>query len=1114
MTDRSLQSYYDQSQQRLERATKRRAWAALAITVLIACAVAAWVSIQLGFPARLQTPLRFLIIVSIAISAYAFWLRPLRQIRHAPARAIEALAPDLNGRLETWNELPETHPFRELIERDSAIARAAWPPERQTPPVEIVRPTWIAVVAVALLGWLTFAGPYNMNHGLQMLVAGWALPELRPPMRLNVSPGDDAIRRGGNIKIRVQPIGFEPAMATVNVQTADGDWRELPMSGLADQSFDATLYGQTEDLRYFVRADQVRSETFSVKVVDAPEIESIAATYHYPAWTGRESETVASAGDLRAPRGTEVELTVTTVTPAETLVLIHDELSIAMEASDVTTHTTRLRIDADGQYFIGAVPEQHTIRLSDDYFISLLQDRRPSVSFARPGRDWKASNIEEVTTEIEVRDDFNVEQLIIRYAVNGGDWQEVELPAGQDSIDAKHLFYLEAMGDATGEMLVPGDLVSYYAEATDRQQSVQTDMFFIEVQPFDKRYSQSQQSGGAGGDNGLGDEISARQREIIVSTWNLIREQANPTEAGDSYIPDNANLLAELQLTLRQQAQTLADRARARQLADDGEIATFISYLEAAAEAMQPASEKLAAVEFRDALLPEQEALQHLLRAEAVFRDITVSQNSGSPGGGQAGRDLSEMFEMEMDLEKNQYETGSVASAEEPSEALDEIAEQLAELARRQEALQQRLAEQQTPSAQERWEQERLRRETEELERQLESLVRRSQQTADDASPANTQTGEPAGQTAQSGEPSRQTTESGEPEGSESSTQSDGRTDELQRRVQSALRAMRESSEALDERSDAAQANAAAAEAARQLAGASREARNERARSLTETLNRLTADAEELVKSQQQVADQVQSLAEQELASDDGFSDRETARAAAAGKREVHANLEDVEQRLRDVLPDIGESDPGASDQLASALQKLADLRVKERLALSALYVENDEARYVASSESMITSAIENLSEAIAQAEIAHREPDTDDREPTLADAVREVQDLREALTSGSEATGEQLTNATRVVDRAVNGERARLDFDTASEIRSLRRALLASDPDRNGLLLDDEASRAVALAEQLELALRHALQPTRTGATAADPERVAPKDEAAVAEYFRQLAEQSTTQP
>src|SRR5690606_5023963 len=177
--------------------------------------------------------------------------------------------------------------------------------------------------------------------------------------------------------------------------------------------------------------------------------------------------------------------------------------------------------------------------------------------------------------------------------------------------------------------LEPGDVISYYAVAEDRGREVQTDLFFIEVQPFDRSFTQSSQGGGGGGGGGgQQDEISRRQKEILVATWNLIKERSEETSSylDEQQLHDNAQMLAELQRTLAEQARTLASRTRARQLTGvDPRIQQFVDNLEQAADAMEPAAERLAEVELDNAVPPEQEALQHLLRAESVFTDIQVA---------------------------------------------------------------------------------------------------------------------------------------------------------------------------------------------------------------------------------------------------------------------------------------------------------------------------------------------------------------------------------------------------------------------------------------------------------------------------------------------------------
>jgi hypothetical protein len=75
-----------------------------------------------------------------------------------------------------------------------------------------------------------------------------------------------------------------------------------------------------------------------------------------------------------------------------------------------------------------------------------------------------------------------------------------------------------------------------------------------------------------------------------------------------------------------------------------------------------------------DALPPEQRALQHLQRADAIFRDVQVSFQSGGGGGGQAAsaEDLADLFELELDKLRNQYETVERGAQQSTDNEVDE----------------------------------------------------------------------------------------------------------------------------------------------------------------------------------------------------------------------------------------------------------------------------------------------------------------------------------------------------------------------------------------------------------------------------------------------------------
>ena len=81
--------------------------------------------------------------------------------------------------------------------------------------------------------------------------------------------------------------------------------------------------------------------------------------------------------------------------------------------------------------------------------------------------------------------------------------------------------------------VVPGDIVSFYATASDAKNTARTDLMFAQAEPFDLRFKQSQQMGGGGG-GGSGNEssqISERQKEIIAATWNELRNGAKDKPA-------------------------------------------------------------------------------------------------------------------------------------------------------------------------------------------------------------------------------------------------------------------------------------------------------------------------------------------------------------------------------------------------------------------------------------------------------------------------------------------------------------------------------------------------------------------------------------------------------
>jgi hypothetical protein len=1022
--------------------------------------------------------------------------------------------------------------MRELLAEDALAIASRRPPERQITQREFTKPLVAAAVALIGLLYLAIAGPGNFAYGVRHLWAGWAIPGLLPPQTIEVLPGDDGIRIGGSVSVRAMMKGFSPTDATVHASFGGDEWQQVQMADAGDE-FQFTFFSVREPLRYYVSAADVRSQTYEVRVVDLPSIDKLISTCHFPEWTGREAETHDPGGDIRTIADTRVEIQVTSDGELPRTALVVDDESVSMSV-DGNSGSGEFTVEQDGQYYVAALVGGEQIRLTDDFFIRVLEDEPPEIEFVRPGRDWSASSIEEVTARISAADDFRLDSLELRYSINGGDWEAIELPVDKEVTEFDHVFFLEELSARGDEQtrLVPGDLISYYAIATDRENSSRTDIFFVDVQPFDKRYTQSQQGGGGQMGGQQQDEISQRQKEIIVSTWNLIREQQKQRRADVAYVPDNSALLSRLQSTLKEQAETLAARTRARQLTDSDEnIALFVEHLTKAAAAMEPAAQRLAEIDLEQAILPEQEALQHLLRAEAVFTDINVSMqaNNRGRGGGQAGRDLSEMFEIEMDLEKNQYESGSSATPDAPQQ-MDEMRNELEELARRQEQLANSLDRSANATEAQRWQQEMLRREVEELRERLE-------RTQQNASNNQSQSGSQSGQQSSGGQSGEQQSEQRQ-------------SDELQRRLDSALRAMREVDQAIRDRADREALQRASAEAQRQLEGARDRASEEQLEATQARLGDLSNRADDLYERQAALEERLQDAIRDVQVGTNEFNRLDSGMTfdeeyeMAQAKREIQKELQQLEQDAKSTSQQIEDSQPEAAAQLEEAIENLREMEVEMRLAVSAAYIEQGEAVYIAASDSAITEALRELERDLERAASMASENsgegsgngfERDRLGRTLADTRELRRNLQELSRGGfdnrsatnwgrddlQQPTGlkvddldvsrELERNMDAVSDDVLNLFRelaaAGVPIRDLDEMRRLAAEVRASDFSGNKELLDRESQAALSLVEQLELALASAAA-DRDNVRLKVVDDIPENHRETVATYYRKLGE------
>ncbi len=704
--------------------------------------------------------IRALLYVWIAVLVARFVVRPLWRSRRlasdaAMARYIEEHEPSLDAALRSAVDVgaqetgAEDHKSAALQAQlvDNVVMRLeAFDLPRQVDRPEIKQAAIALGAAVAAGVAFFFLAPAFIQAAFPYLLDPFSHSGRRAtPYAVSVSPGNDTIARGSDQEITAQLTGFDASAELVSRQ-GDGAWTRSPMirdeaaEGITQRFMMLAVQNATD---YFVESSGTRSDVFRLEVVDRPYVRKIDLEYRLPAYARTDPQRVEGTGDITSLVGTTVLFSITPtipVTAGRLVVQGHESNPIALDvAQGGVALSGQMRVTTDGFYKIELQGADGVfVSASPDYVIEAVPDLPPRLAFDRPGRDTQATSIEEVFTQVTAEDDFGIAKMDLVYSVNGGAETVASLhdaPVLKDVI-AGHTFFLEEMS------LKPGDFISYYARATDvgsPSRQATTDIYFLEARPYRRDFRQAEESGGGAGGAGGNDpgSLSRQQRQVIAATFRLVREQTSQSRDSKSVAQD-AQTVGLIQGRLRTQVEGLVTRMLSRGALPDGSpMHGTADELRQAIEKMTLAETELKAPRPKAALPMEQAALANLQRAEASFRDVQVSFGGGG-GGGQSNasaEELADLYELDLDKLRNQYETLQSGAQEQRDEQVDEALSRLQELARRQEQENERSRQRGARAPNQAGggggaSQRQLADEAEELGRRLERLTRENASSA------------------------------------------------------------------------------------------------------------------------------------------------------------------------------------------------------------------------------------------------------------------------------------------------------------------------------------------------------------------------------------------------
>jgi len=1049
-----LNSYITRLHHRLRLGAWLRGAAIFTGTALFVTVVLVLLLNQLAFPAHGISLSRVVILAALAAAAIFGVALPIKRLTEAQAvRRAELASAGLGQRLTTYQERAsqENSPFMELLAADT-LAHV-----QRVEPSMLVRGNCLfalgeaGVACLIVLIWMIVAGPGYLGYGASLLWSG-SKKNAPPLYAISINPGSVMVRRNGDQLITARITGMQPAKAQLfaHYQSASG-WEQVLMQRTPSSGTGATyqfvLAGLPENVEYYVTAGPLVSLHYKMRVVDLPAVQEIQVTYDYPTWTAMKPVTEEHSGDLRAIEGTDAVIQVRTDQPLKDGQFVMDGgQTIHLTGGPGNTYQGSIHMEKDGVYYLVANEEGQPVRLSEDYFIATDKAMPPEVAIVRPGGDYRASAIEEVAVGVKGSDEFGLKDMHLHYSVNGGPVRDVNLLKVPDAKSADGAYTL-ALEDFK---LVPGDLVSVYATARDGHGEARTDISFIQVDPFEREFSQSQESGGdaraGGGQSSDQTEISRREKELIAATW----KQQNDKTATPGGAAAQGQFLSQAQKKLRDQVNALSARMQSRDISEaNQEFTDFDKYMRDAASAMDPAADKLLSTQWKDAIPLEQRALQALLHAEATLRHIQVAfgQQGGGGSGGNAGRDLASLFDLELDTAKNQYETAQTATqAERHEKDIEDTLAKLDALAKRQQDL---ANQQQNPqqSFQQRWEQEMLRREAEKLQRQMEQLTDKgqhglsgsqsTQSSQQQSASSQTSSDQPTSSDGESDSKTQPNSQSArEQSGGASSGSSSGSLSEPQiaqalNRLQQAINTMRNSSDPERDRRNAQHAADELRQASNLLAATQQ-------RLASAKVDWLAREAERLLHEENIQAGRINKFAGQDAPNvtdlDAMLTRRRDLTQLAQDRQQLSDDLSNLQRNIRGTAKEMAPNQSDVAQNLRDALTEMDNSDLDSRMQRTADWLRRGVDPTTRGNEDQIAQGLAKLRQQLQHASKGMSQAKQRKEEGTEQDQA-ELMDQIERLRNQIESTTRSRGDNSRAGQNGQGGQSGQTDQNNQGQL-------------------------------------------------------------------------------
>jgi Domain of unknown function (DUF4175) len=560
---------------------------------------------------------------------------PRQQLGRLDAAAeVEAGFPELGQRVRTTLEYAEPTPAT-MPAAPGLVAALTTDTDRRTTGLD-----FRGLIPWRSLRWLRLE---LLGVLAAFAVALVAVPELRIAARralllpgaythLDVTPGDHAIKAGGEVAVQATLTGRPVATAELQHRPAGGadEWTAVSLAPPELAGTRSKLSGTLEtrlkdcqqDLDYRIVAGPVQSQVYRLTVLHPLLLKQTEAVVEPPAYTRRSTATVKE-GNFKVIAGSHVRFRFTLDRePQSAKLLIHADgqpaTPVELRREGAVLVGELAAVDKELEYEIAAEAADGMKLDAGRFRIQVQPDRKPTVRFLRPAERIEVSATTEVTLRVEANDDFGLAKIGIVYQIGNGPKKTHTLKAPSDQ---PVTFKLESVLALEEYPLTHRDSITYYAFAEDNHpnspQRAMTDLQFIDIRPYKRAYQFVEGQDGP------------RQKDTSVTLEELIhRQRANLNKT--FHYADQKPVEKRVAQRLAKTEHELAAATNEFRTGLEERVGP-VPTLQEAEDAMNQAAQALDQRELKPAVPLQETAVAALIQARENLRKLLSDKSSSGP---------------------------------------------------------------------------------------------------------------------------------------------------------------------------------------------------------------------------------------------------------------------------------------------------------------------------------------------------------------------------------------------------------------------------------------------------------------------------------------------------